>query len=353
MNPSEFARELVSPLTTPTVLFSWLLFFVFVQIGLFGLYLFEDEIGIVIGMVLVAQLAVIVLPALLRTLMHLLEARSLGQEPPPPVVEFFSWVGHTWALFPLAHVATLCYLFYKAPLDIAFAVTLVYLLVLPASLVILAVTHSVRESLRPRALYELVKRAGFSYLIAPLFLLAAVGVIVGLRRVTESDLLVEFLAFYCLFAAFAIFGGMVRRLNLQNEIEIPTAMHVVAAEHDEQQALVRRAALNHAYGLVSRGNRTGGLEHLYSEINDDPNSDDAWFWYFDQLLRWERDNAGLTYAQNYLHHLLRHGDLIRAVKVMLRCRLVNPAFKPMAEDIPQAIAAAEACHNDELANFLR
>jgi hypothetical protein len=38
---------------------------------------------------------------------------------------------------------------------------------------------------------------------------------------------------------------------------------------------------------------------------------------------------------------------------MLRCQRVNPAFKPLAEDLSQAIAAAEACRNDELARALQ
>lgn len=329
------------------------MFFVFVQIGLFGLYLFEDEIGIVIGMVLVAQLVVIVLPALCRTLMQLLEARSLGQVPPAPVVELFSWVGHTWALFPLAHIAAIAYVFYKASLDVALGVTLLYALVMPASLVILAVTHSIRESLRPLAIFELTKRAGVTYLIAPLFVALAAALIAWLKRVSDSDLLVELASFYFLFAAFAIFGAMARPLKLQNEIEICSATRVVANEFGEQQALVRTAALNHAYAMVSRGNRTGGLEHLFSEINDDPDSDNAWFWYFDRLMRWERNDAALAFAQHYLRHLLRNGDAVGAVKLMMRCRLLNAEFKPMPEDIPQAIAAAEACHNDELLSFLR
>jgi hypothetical protein len=38
---------------------------------------------------------------------------------------------------------------------------------------------------------------------------------------------------------------------------------------------------------------------------------------------------------------------------MLRCQQVNPAFKPHADDLPEAVAAAEACHNDELARALQ
>ena len=89
------------------------------------------------------------------------------------------------------------------------------------------------------------------------------------------------------------------------------------------------------------------------ELADDPDPAAGWFWYFDRMMRWENNNAGLAFAQQYLHHLLHDGDNVAAVKVMLRCRLVNEAFKPLADDISMAIFAAEECHNEALASFLR
>jgi hypothetical protein len=37
---------------------------------------------------------------------------------------------------------------------------------------------------------------------------------------------------------------------------------------------------------------------------------------------------------------------------MLRCQLIDPSFRPQAEDLVLAIAAAEQCGNQELANAL-
>ena len=82
-------------------------------------------------------------------------------------------------------------------------------------------------------------------------------------------------------------------------------------------------------------------------------STDYWAWFFDNMLRWENPEAGLAFAQHYVHELLRYGENVKAVKVMLRCRLINPAFRPLAEDIELAIHAAEHCQNDELASSLR
>lgn len=349
MKLTDLGREVVLPVTTPAVFFALLLFFVFLQIALFG-----RIFGLVIALVLAAQLVVFVLPALTRTLMQLLEARSKGKEPPPPVVEFFSWVGNSWTLLPIVHVAILGYLYYRAgqqaDATLTYVIACAYVLLLPASLIVLAVTHSALESIRPGAILLLLRRCGSTYLLGPLFVGAALLLYTWLRREVGYPLLVEFVGFYLLFAAFAVFGGMVRPLALHRALDIPEVERLHATEFDAQQELVRTATLNHAYGLISRGNRTAGLDHLLAELRDDA---DGWYWYLDRMLRWEDNNAGLAFAQHYVHHLLRHGDYVAAVKVMLRCRLINAAFKPLREDLAEAIAAAEECRNEELAKALR
>ena len=70
------------------------------------------------------------------------------------------------------------------------------------------------------------------------------------------------------------------------------------------------------------------------------------------MLNWEDTYPALLLAQQYLGRLLGNGDQVGAVKLMLRCRLVDEAFRPMSVDVPRAIAAAEACDNPELAETL-
>lgn len=352
MKLTEFAREVTLPATTPSVLFSLILFFIFFQIAFLG-----RLFGIVIALVLAAQLVVFVLPALLRTLMQILEARSKGKEPAPPVVEFLSWVGHAWALFPLVHVTAFGYAFYLAGGlaggAVAYGVAIVYALILPASLVVLAVTHSVLESLRFAAIIGLIRRCGFSYLTGPLFLMAATGIVIWLHGRFDSRLLTEFAIFYLTFASFAVFGGVVRSLQLEHELEIPDPANFNEEIFAECQEALRVSTLNHAYGLVSRGNRARGLEHLYNSLDDDPDSANSWAWYFGRMMDWENTAAALFFGQQYLHHLLHDRDNVAAVKIMLRCRLINEDFRPLADDTPLAIEAAEQCDNDELANLMR
>ena len=70
-------------------------------------------------------------------------------------------------------------------------------------------------------------------------------------------------------------------------------------------------------------------------------------------MRWERKENALFFAQYYIRDLLRHGDKIPAVKVTMRCRLVNEQFHPFREDLQAVIEAAESSGNIDLAAVLK
>lgn len=128
----------------------------------------------------------------------------------------------------------------------------------------------------------------------------------------------------------------------------------MAGSEDSEATLKRRTVvLNHAYGFIARDNRAGGLNHIYSNIAVDPNPDNAWKWFLNEMLSWEHSDAVLEYSQQYLKRIMYRGDHVAAVKLMLRCRLVNEAFLPLAEDRPQALLAAEHCNSEELIRALR
>ncbi len=352
MKPTEFIREFLTPAIVPPVLFALILFYVLFEIASLG-----RMFGLVLALILATPLVVFVLPALLRYLMVVLEARAYGREPEPLDINLLSWLGNVWTLFPIVHVAAFVYAVYVTASYFggaaALSVAVAYAMFLPASLIVLAVSHSALASLNPITLFELVKRCGFVYLIGPAFVIAATWVVIRINVALNTDMFTEFVSFYFIFAAFAVFGGMVRPLQLQRELDIPMPASIDEETERDRHLSQRTMVLNHAYGIVSRGNRAQGLEHIYKALADDSNDEAGWAWFFDNMLRWENPEAALVFAQQYVHELLRYGENVKAVKIMMRCRMVNPAFKPLVEDLDIAAAAAEECHNEELASFLR
>ena len=352
MKPIDFLREITVPARSPAVLFALILFF-----GLLQIVLLSQVFGMVIFLVLAGQLLVFVLPAFLRYLMVVLQARAYGREPDPLEIDLFPWVGRLWTLFPVLHVVLFVYVVYLGGSyfgsRVALGVALIYAAILPASLITLAITQSALASLNLATLLQLARRLGFAYLTGPIFVVAATWLVVKINVQYNNDLLTEFVSLYVIFAAFAVFGGLVRPLDLQRELEIPLPDGPDEELERERHLLNRTAILNHAYGIISRGNRDKGLQHIVDALAEDPYEEAGWAWFFDAMMQWENPEAGLAFAQHYAHELLRSGENVKAVKLMLRCRLVNPAFRPLPEDIDLAAAAAQECHNDELASFLR
>ena len=221
---------------------------------------------------------------------------------------------------------------------------------LPALIGVLVITHSPLQSIDPRAMGRLIYRCGTDYWYAPAtaVLIVLIPTMLGvlptwLQNMVEVCLLASF---------FAVTGAIIGRANLLDEIDIPDAIEPDAEKVASGLQSERVKVLNHGYGFVSRGNRDGGLEHIYDWLVKDPDPEEAWPWFLEQMLRWEDNFAGLLLAQQYLGRLLEHNDKVVAVKLMMRCRLVNETFRPLKADLPRAIAAAEACRNDELANVL-
>jgi hypothetical protein len=313
--------------------------------------------GLVIFLVLAGQLLVFVLPALLRYLMVILEARAYAREPGPLDVDLFPWVGRIWTLFPIFHLLAFVYVVYLGGAyfgsGAALVIALLYTAILPASLITLAMTHSALASLNPVTLLELIRRRGVAYLIGPVFVVASTWLAVRVNVQFNVDMLTELVSLYFVFAAFALFGGLARALNLQHEVGIPLPAALGDADEDDRHLLYRTAVLNHAYGIISRGDRDKGLQHIYETLAADSYDEAGWSWFLENMLQWENPAAALAFAQRYLHELLRNGETVKAVKLMLRCRLVNPAFRPLPEDLEAAAAAAEHCQHEELLSFLQ
>ena len=70
------------------------------------------------------------------------------------------------------------------------------------------------------------------------------------------------------------------------------------------------------------------------------------------MLKWESREAALLLAQRYVNWLLPESRDTDALKLISRCLLENPRFRPLPEDIGAALAAAERLGNDELYEYL-
>jgi hypothetical protein len=225
--------------------------------------------------------------------------------------------------------------------------------VIPASLAVLAITRSPLQSLNPKAIGGLISRTGYDYWILPTYLLAAGFIVQWIASLQWPDFLVELIGFYLTLVFFSLTGAVVRPHDFYKEVSIYDPVEPDRADVDASLLRERTSALNHAYGFISRDNRAGGFKHIESWLQGDPDPETAWGWFFEQMMRWETKYPALLFGQSYLHQLLHNGEHATAVKVMMRCRLEDESFAPLADDIGMAVKAAEICKNQELVDFLR
>lgn len=341
MRPIDVVRAIVYPLTESSVLIPLLVFWLLLALaqwaGLFGLLLLF-----------------IVIPAVFRYQMIVLEARARGVTPATPDLALFNWFGKSWTLFPVFVALFLTWATVSAGryFGTAWAIPPVLFasVFFPASIGVLAITHSPLQSLNPLALGRLWRVCANTFWMATVFLIIASWL--AAEAETLPAILANLVQLFLLFAFFSLVGSLIAHHGLIEDIEIPAPPERPADQVSRDLESARAGVLNHAYGFISRDNRAGGFKHLFDGIETDPDPVAAWAWYFERMLRWEDQRTAMFFAQHYLHDQLTHGEYGPAVKLMMRCKHVDEQFQPLPEDLAAAIAAAEARGNADLVAVL-
>ena len=342
MKPADVARAIAYPLTEPAVLVPLLVFWLLILLagaaGLMGLFLM-----------------IVVIPAVFRYQMIVLEARARAATPATPDIDFFRWFGNAWTLFPVPVALLLIALTIETAQRFGMGWATVFVLFastfFPVSIAVLAITQSPLQSLNPVALYRLLKQCGDTFWMAIAFLFVAAWL--SAEADSLPSMLASLVQLVLSFSFFSLVGSLIEPYGLVDEVDIPEPLEKTAAAIDDDIEKSRTHELNHAYGFISRDNRSGGFRHILDQIEKDPDPSAAWAWYFERMLAWENQVHALFFAQHYLHDMLHYGEQVAAVKLIQRCRLVDEAWKPRREDLPAAIEAAESIGHIELAAVLK
>ncbi len=342
MRPLDLVRALLAPVTELTILLPIVMFAILTTLGMNG-----GLIGIL--------LLILLLPPIFRFQMLVLEAAARGIAPEPLDAENFSFAGSGWALFPLPLVIFITWATVAATQRYGDTGGLLVLLVaaslLPASLSVLVITRAPLQSLNPVALIRLIRTCGATLWISSVYLVIA-GV--AMQKLVDLPMVIgNFAQLVLAFAFFSLTGALIRPYGVFDDVYIPDDVlpddKTVLGDIEKHRA----AVLGHAYGFISRDNRKGGFQHVFDEIEKDPDPIAAWDWYFNKMLGWENQVHALFFAQHYIHDALQHGEDVRALKAIMRCRMISDRFKPFPEDLPTALKAAEKAGNNEVAEVLR
>jgi len=343
MKPTEVLREVAYPFTEMAVLLAMI---VFLLLGRFALW----------GGLLGVFLMVILVPALFRYLLYILEARAASRMVPPLDAELFGIGENFWSLLPLLLVAAIAWAVYFVAEHLgqvaAIAVGLVFGLAFPAAMAILAITRSPVQGLNPLAWFRMVRVCGPDYALIFVVVGVFVAALIFFRAAGLPDFFVDMAGLYALFLFYTLTGVVVRRSGAVDMLSIPDAVELtpeaIAVRDDKERTVI----LGHAYGFFSRNDRTGGLAHLQVFIDASPDPEAEYRWFYDAMLEWESKDHALFFAQRYLTFLLDMNAQIDALKLIARCCLENSQFMPAAADRERALDVAQRLQHEDLVRHL-
>jgi hypothetical protein len=344
MKPGDLLKECLFPFTSATVLMA--------IIGFGGLF-WVAYAGKILGL----WLAFILVPAVIRYAVYLLEARAHGKETLVAGIEIFNIADNFWGLFPLILLSGFAWLEWflvtnVSPL-LAALVLGVFFLVYPASLAVLGITRSPLASVNPKMMYRMIVACGVDYVWIPvvLFLLLALAALVVSSG--QPTLIVIVIALYIFFLMFTLTGAVLSANEIAAQVGIEAPLEKSPETLQGDLLAERQRIANHAYGFISRGNRDGGFNHIRQWLASETDLDGAVLWFFNEMMRWEKKDPALFFGQECLAHFLHHERDAMALKLVSRCLHEDPQWLPKSEDRQHAIELAQRFGRDDLLRSLQ
>jgi hypothetical protein len=306
--------------------------------------------GALLGLLLEAVLLLFVLKIAVETLLDTARDRHERSNP-----------GQAWASDKHAIGQFVLYLLFLGSTyllalglgrDFAWLALLLDLLILPAAVMVHALSEDLRHALNPLAWRELIERLGAGYfgVVALLGLLAALvtGLQLALLALLPGVLAAvcsRFVALYALLLAYHVLGALLHQHHEALAIDIgPPIVRPVLANLMEDQAMQQ------ADTLAARGEPVAAIEVLRSLMHRHGASAPIHDRYR-QWLRDLRDFDGLNqHGREYVPALLALGQAKRALALYLESRALDPGFQlDVPEDITRLFAHAVATGQSQLA----
>ena len=126
---------------------------------------------------------------------------------------------------------------------------------------------------------------------------------------------------------FTLTGAVLRANDVIREVDIELPPEQTVAQLAEDLVSERQRVANHAYGFISRGNRAGGFAHIRQWLEQETHRDEAYQWFFQQMLTWENTVPALFFAHEFLNLLLKWNMDREALKLIARCLHEDPRWR--------------------------
>lgn len=295
--------------------------------------------GLVQNTLFVFELVVLVVAV--RYGLQIITAMVEGKEQPPPlehairgnISPFYRQMA---ALFIMLVGPVLLY--FVSPV-LSMVAQVLTVLAIPANIMLLAISGSLRASLNPASWVRLIWTIGAPYILL-WFALTAVQsapyVLLHLGMPVDglSGVIIGFISFYSWMVCFAMMGYLLHEHGDKFDfaIQLPRGKDLPADEYERRTAL----GLSHIY--AQQGRVKDGLAVINQALNYAPVDaalNDRKF----RLLRLTPDAKSLpVFAEEYMRMQLAANNAASATAIFLDMRGLQPDFLPVAPDLRLALA---------------
>lgn len=233
--------------------------------------------------------------------------------------------------------------------------SLILMLVIPASIMVLALTDDLAESINPEELWRMIAAIGLPYLglWGCLSLLmssgaAASAFLLPVLPKALTPLLLFFINMYFVIVMYALMGYVLHQYHEALGIEQRGAPSTPTAQPEKDDA---RAQVAQAGELVRSGQAAEAIRFLASAVADQPQDLILREGYFRLLLASEAHRAQLPReTDRYLALLLQQQRTDQALRVLDTVRRIDPTFLPSDGHLRVALGkAALGAHRHDLA----
>ncbi|MFB3077778.1 MAG: hypothetical protein ACE1Y4_07200, partial [Lysobacterales bacterium] len=253
-----------------------------------------------------------------------------------PDIAMFNPADNFWSLAPVVLIAIAIWAgILLVPIISLLGVMLIgvaLMVVVPASMAVLAITHSPAESLKPAAMTRMVRACGAPYFIVPTVLIVMSGLFGALYLAGMPLFLIDLATSYQIVLLFTMTGAVLHTNKVAVQVDIPEPVEPTTDDLARDLDHERQKVVNHAYGFISRGNREGGFAHIRQWLENEALVEEAYQWFFHEMLKWESADPALFFAQEYLGRLLEWQMDNEALKLIARCLHENARWRPLPED---------------------
>jgi len=276
---------------------------------------------------------------------------------PPPGIESLNPVDGFGAILHPALFAVALYFLGTTPFiegPARWILLVMVLVVVPASMAIMAMTRNVGAALNPVALTSLVRDLGSDYakLIGVSVLLGALLVATGMlaTRSWLFGLFGDMLAVWTVFALCLVTGAALRARRAV--FDLVEALDDADVRETKRKHADWQKTLDIAYASVRSGLAAQAYRTIKELIATEGESLEIYQWTFNGMLAWDEQQHAALLGERFARRLWEEGRKVEAIELAQRCRKLSPKFAPPAAFMAELVEYARSIGRHRLADEL-